>query len=169
MLLGGAAFYDGTMLARNRVHPVGFAQSTAAGVAGAAYFVRTLLGLTGHGHRMAMAIDGDGGPVGQCYLFLASCLPGLILGLDPFWGDGTGPLRWTWVDYPPRRIALAAGPLLLGRPFGWMKRDGYRSGRARRIEIISETPLLFDGERIEPQPGKPVIIESGEKLTFARL
>lgn len=169
MLVGGAAFYDGTMLARRRVHPVGFAQSAAAAVGGIAYIVRTLFGLTGHGHRLAMSADGTVTERGPCYLFLVSCLPGLILGLDPFWGEGLGPLRWTWVDDPPRHIALAAGPMLLGRPTGWMKRGGYRSGRAMRIAVESDAPLLFDGELVEPQPGKPVIIESGESLTFARL
>jgi hypothetical protein len=169
MLLGGAAFHDGTMMARKRVHPVGFAQSAAAGIAGAVLCLRAVLGRAGHGHRMALAVDGNGGPAGRCYILLVSCLPGLILGLDPFWGEGTAPLRWTWVDHPPRRIGIAAGPLLLGKPMGWMVRDGYRSGRAMRLEVESETPLLFDGERIEPQPGKPVIIESGTELTFARL
>ncbi len=169
MLLGGAAFHDGVMMARKRVHPVGFAQSAAAGVAGAIYYLRTLLGDAGPGHRMRLTIDGEGGHDGRCYLLLVSCLPGLMLGLDPFWGSGTAPLRWTWIDHPPRRLAIAVGPLLFGRPLGWMARHGYHSGRALRIEIESETPLLFDGERIDAGSGKPIFIDSRNELTFARL
>jgi hypothetical protein len=169
MLIGGAAFFDATMMARSRVHPVGFAQSSAAVIAGVAYFLKTFLGRSGGGHRMRLRLDDNGGPAGQCYLFFLSCLPGLILGLDPFWGEEIAPLRWTWVDHPPRHIAFATIPLLRGKPHKWMLRNGYRSGRANRIEIESDTPLFFDGERINPAPGLPVVVESGQMLTFARL
>ena len=169
MLLGGAGFHDAVMMARRRVHTVGFAQSAAAGIAACIYYIRTLLGGASVGHRMRLRIDGARGPEGGCYLLLVSCLPGLMLGVDPFWGDGTAPLRWTWVDHPPRRLAIAVGPLLFGRPLGWMTRHGYLSGRALQIEIESDTPLLLDGEHLDAGPGNPIVIDSGNELTFARL
>ena len=169
MLLGGAGFHDGVMMARKRVHPVGFAQSAAAGIGTAVYYLRTLLGGAGTGHAMSLTLDDSSRLDRRCYLLLVTCLPGLMLGLDPFWGEGAAPLRWTWVDHPPRRLAIAAGPLLFGRPLGWMLRNGYRSGRASHIEIESATPLLLDGERIEPRPGKPIVVDGGFELTFAHL
>jgi diacylglycerol kinase (ATP) len=169
MLLGGAGFRDGVMMARERVHPVGFAQAAAAGIGTGIYYFRTLLGGASVGHRMKLTIDSARGPDGNAYLLLVSCLPGLMLGFDPFWGEGTAPLRWTWVDHPPRRLAIAVGPLLFGSPLGWMTRRGYLSGRALRIEIESDTPLLLDGEHLEAGPGIPIVIDSGNELTFARL
>lgn len=169
MLLGGAGFRDGVMMARKRVHPVGFAQSAAAGIGTAIYFIRTLLGGASVGHRVKLTIDGVRGPDGNCYLLLVSCLPGLMLGIDPFWGEGSAPLRWTWVDHPPRRLAVAGGRLLFGRPVGWMTWHGYLSGRALQIEIESDTPLLLDGEDLDAGPGNPIVIDSGNELTFARL
>lgn len=169
MLLGGAGFHDGVMMARERVHTVGFAQAAAAGIGTVIYYLRTLFGGASVGHRMKLTIDGMRGPEGSAYLLLVSCLPGLMLGFDPFWGEGAAPLRWTWVDHPPRRLAIAVGPLLFGRPLGWMTREGYLSGRALRIEIESDTPLLLDGEHLEAGPGNPIAIESGNELTFARL
>ena len=169
MLLGGAGFHDGVMMARERVHSVGFAQAAAAGIGTGVFYLRTLLGGASVGHRMKLTIDGARGPDGSAYLLLVSCLPGLMLGTDPFWGEGPGPLRWTWVDHPPRHLAIAVGPLLFGRPLGWMSRQGYLSGRALRIEIESDTPLLLDGEHLEAGPGNPIVIESGNELIFARL
>lgn len=169
MLLGGAGFHDGVMMARKRVHTVGFAQAAAAGIATGIYYIRTLLGGASVGHRMKLTIDGVRGPEGNSYLLLVSCLPGLMLGFDPFWGEGPAPLRWTWVDHPPRRLAIAVGPLLFGRPLGWMTREGYLSGRALQIEIESDTPLLLDGEHVDAGPGVPIVIDSGNELTFARL
>ncbi len=168
MLLGGAGFHDGVMMARKRVHPVGFAQSAAAGIGAAVYYLRTLLGGAGTGHSMSLTFDSSSRLDRRCYLLLVTCLPGLMLGLDPFWGEGTAPLRWTWVDHPPRRLAIAAGPLLFGKPLGWMLRCGYYSGRASHIEIESSSPLLLDGERIESRPGNPIVVDGGYELIFAR-
>ena len=169
LLLGGASFYETTQLARRRVHPLGFAQSTAAGAAALLLIGRTLIGMNGHGTRMRLV--GDNGQLsnGECYLFLATTLPGLILGANPFWGKGSAPIRWTWVDSPPRRFATALLPLIRGRPNDWMERSGYHSGCAGRLAIDCEAPLLFDGERIEPVPGEPIVVEGGQALTFARL
>ena len=50
-----------------------------------------------------------------------------------------------------------------------MNDAGYRSGRVVRLAIDSDAPLLFDGERIDPVPGEPIIVEGGHELTFARL
>lgn len=169
MLLGGAGFHDGVMMARKRVHTVGFAQAAAAGIGTGVYYIRTLLGGASVGHRMKLTIDGVRGPEGSSYLLLVSCLPGLMLGFDPFWGEGMAPLRWTWVGHPPRRLAIAVGPLLFGRPLGWMTREGYLSGRASQIEIESDTPLLLDGEHVDAGPGVPIVIDCGNELTFARL
>ena len=169
LLLGGASFYETTQLARRRVHPLGFAQSTAAGAAALLLIGRTLLGLNGHGTHMRLVGDHAKLSSGDCYLFLATTLPGLILGADPFWGKGSAPIRWTWVDSPPRRFATALLPLIRGNPSNWMEKSGYRSGRAGWLTIDCETPLLFDGERVEPVPGEPIVVEGGHALTFARL
>lgn len=106
---------------------------------------------------------------GDCYLFLTTTLPGLILGVDPFWGEGSAPIRWTWVDSPPRWFAAALLPLIRGKPGNWMKKAGYHSGRARRLAIDCEAPLMLDGEMVESVPGEPIIVEAGHALTFARL
>jgi hypothetical protein len=169
LLLGGASFYETTQLARRRVHPLGFAQSTAAGAAALLLIGRTLLGMNGNGTHMRVVGDDATLSSGDCYLFLATTLPGLILGADPFWGEGRAPIRWTWVDSPPRRFAAALLPLIRGKPGNWMEESGYRSGRAGRLAIDCEAPLLLDGERIEPVPGEPIVVESGHALTFARL
>ncbi|MEX0808008.1 MAG: acylglycerol kinase family protein [Dongiaceae bacterium] len=169
LLLGGAAFYNTTQLARRRVHPVGFAQSTAAAAAAFMLIVHTVFAGRKQGTRIRLVGDNAEIASGECYLFLATTLPGLILGADPFWGAGEAPIRWTWVQSPPRRFLSALLPLIRGTPRDWMKDAGYRSGRVVRLAIEADAPLLFDGERIDPVPGEPIIVESGHALTFARL
>jgi len=169
LLLGGAAFYDTTQLARRRVHPIGFAQSTAAAAAALMLIMQTIFGRQKQGTRIRLIGDDAEIVSGECYLFLATTLPGLILGADPFWAAETAPIRWTWVQSPPRRFLSALLPLIRGKPRDWMNDAGYRSGRVVRLAIDSDAPLLFDGERIDPVRGEPIIVESEHALTFARL
>ncbi|MEX1109980.1 MAG: acylglycerol kinase family protein [Dongiaceae bacterium] len=169
LLLGGAAFYDTTQLARRRVHPVGFAQSTAAAAAALILIGHTVVAGRKQGTRIGLRGDNAELAGGNCYLFLATTLPGLILGADPFWGAGEAPIRWTWVKSPPRRFVSALLPLIRGTPRDWMENEGYHSGRVVRLAIDCDAPLLFDGERIDPVPGEPIIVEGGHALTFARL
>ncbi|MEM6972902.1 MAG: diacylglycerol kinase family protein [Pseudomonadota bacterium] len=103
------------------------------------------------GVEAALVVDGDPRPPARRFLTIATAMQGpLLLGLNPFWGGGEGPLRLLDIDAPARRLALAAPFVALGRPMPWMRGAGYRSARAAEITITLGTTYMLDGEAFEP-------------------
>lgn len=106
-----------------------------------------------------LSIDGDPATEAPRFAGVITTLPGRLLGpLDPFWGGGEGPIRWTDVAAPPRRLALALPFALTGRPMRWMKAAGYRSGRARRLDLRLGGELVVDGEVVAGPEGASVSV-----------
>ena len=104
-----------------------------------------------------VSIDDSPPREGPCFAGAITTLPGRLLGpLDPFWGGGAGPIRWTEVAAPPRRLALAIPFALVGRPLGWMTEAGYRSGRASRLGLRVAGELVLDGEVVAGPQGAEV-------------
>jgi len=117
-----------------------------------------------------IAPEGGAEIAGQGFLGIVTVLPGRLLGpLAPFWGEGGGALRWLDIAAPPRRLALAAPLVALGRPMRWMERAGYRSGRARRIALSLDGPMILDGEPIPPDPGGGWTLSADECVRVLRL
>ncbi|MGH8630711.1 MAG: hypothetical protein ACREU7_08095, partial [Burkholderiales bacterium] len=121
------------------------------------------------GDRITVGLDGSDATERDYVLFLATTLERLILGLMPFWGQGTGAMRFTTIDYPPARLTRALWPVLRGKPRPWLEGSGYRSGRARECALTLTCPMVFDGEFLEPEPGVPVMIRSDRQMTFWRV
>lgn len=173
LFFGTAAFYRGTVLTRAEVYPLGVEKSAAAGLALLWFLVRAFFSRTGRnplyrGEPMEVRIDGEPLPEPEQFVLLGTTLRRLILGLMPFWGDGPGSLRYTSVAFPPRRFGRALLPLLRGRPRAWMAADGYRSGRAREITLITDCPIVMDGEIFPTSRQVPVVIRVDHTVTFVR-
>ncbi|SFH64308.1 diacylglycerol kinase family protein [Albimonas pacifica] len=101
---------------------------------------------------------------GRALAGVATTLEGPLLpGLDPFWGEGDDPIRWTEAPAPAPHLALGLAFALAGRPTGWMRRAGYRSGRAATLELGAPA-FVMDGERFEA--AGPVRLSAAETLTF---
>lgn len=172
-LLGAAAFHRGTILSWERVHPLGATQHAAAGLGILANIWRALFGADRRafldGDAIRVAVDGARLPGDRRFLLLLSTLDRLVLGLHPFWGDGSGGIRWLDVAAPPTRLFRALPRVLLHRPAPWMEVAGYRSGRASRIRLETDRPFIVDGEVIEPGPGGFVDIAIERPFRFLRL
>lgn len=103
------------------------------------------------GEPLTMEIDGEATPAGNRLLIMVTVAEGrLVPGIEPFWGGGTGPLRWLDVLAPGRWLLLAAPFGLTGRPRRWMDGAGYRSGRTSEITIRTEALVVLDGEVFQP-------------------
>jgi hypothetical protein len=172
MFLGAAAFYQGIMAARTEVHPLGARHNAAAALALALALFRLVTGRRGanmlHGERMTVELDGAPAQPRDELLFLATTLQRLILGVMPFWGEGTGALRYTRIGFPPQRLWRALLPVLRGRPRPWMAACGYRSGKAGECRLTLDSPIVFDGEIFRPDPGVPVVLRADRQATFLR-
>jgi hypothetical protein len=117
---------------------------------------------------MGVAID-DGEPRnGARFIVLVTTLHRLVMGLWPFWGDEdrAAPLRYLDIDSPPRRLWRSLRAVLRGRPTARMLASGYRSGRADRIRIHCEEPMVIDGEVFMPGPSAIVEFAAGPSVEF---
>lgn len=155
-IAGWGVYAAGTRLASEEIAARGGGQ---VALAVAAMLRRALIGREAAAIRRGIAADlsADSAalPAGPRLAGLVTTLPGaLIMGLQPFWGAGAGGLRWLDVAAPARHLALAAPFVLAGRPMGWMRRAGYRSGRAAVLDLGLDPGARFvlDGEAFDPGP-----------------
>jgi len=170
MFLGAAAFTKGTDLANEKVHKAGFNHGPAVALAVVGTLWCALFGNDPDrlldGEPMTVAMDGGNGPDGNRFLFLATTLHRLILGIWPFWGEGREPIRYLDVEAHPERLPRAVLPLMKGKPTPWMLADGYHSGMASEITMGLTRPFIIDGERFEPGPGGTVHLSARQTVDF---
>ena len=80
-----------------------------------------------------------------------------------------GPIRWLDIAAPVTRLAQATPYLLRGKPARWMAAAGYSSGRASRIELALDSPLVMDGEIFLTSGSGPLTLSATEEITFIAL
>jgi len=162
----------GTEMTLGTIEAGRFGNRLSATVGVAAGALRLLLGGPSsplrRGEPMALGVDGAAPAEGQRLLVLASSLPRLMYGMNPFWGGGEGALRWLDVAAPGRRFAAAMLPLLRGRPRPWMEEAGYASGRAMRLDLVLRHGMRFDGQAFDPPPDGRVRLTVGPTVAFVR-
>ncbi len=172
MFFGAAGFHQAVKLANDKVRTRGVAGSMASASTLALSLFRLLFGRSGsddplyRGEPMAIGVDGKRGEETPHLLLIATTLDKLILGLRPFWGNVDHAIRYTSIDFPPKRLARALLPVLRGRPSPWMEGEGYRSGSAKDIVIDIKSPVVLDGEIFHPAPGVPVRLTGDRSQTF---
>ncbi len=172
-LAGAVAFYQGTMLSRQKVHKVGMRQALAANITILLSFLRLLR----HGPGPRSGFTGERLKVGrtestaqerEIFLVLLTTLHRLLPGVMPFWGDCSKPVRYTLVDHPPARLCRAILPVVFGRPRPWMDTMGYQSGSLDDLYLTLRTPFVMDGELFMPDPVEGVRISAGPVIRFHR-
>lgn len=171
-IAGWGAYATATRIGREEIAARHGAQVAAAALA---TLRRALVGREAAALRRGVeaTLRADGSPVAESRRFLgiATTLPGRLLGpLSPFWGDGEGAVRWLDILAPPRRLALAAPLVALGRPTTGMRRGGYRSGRSARLELsLAGGGLVLDGESIPGEGGLTAALTAGETVRWLDL
>lgn len=168
--LGAAAFTKATALAQEKVHAKGFNNNAAVALTLAGTLYRTLFGNDPDrlldGEPMTVVPDGSNSPQGNRFLFLATTLHRLVMGLWPFWGNGEKPIRYLDISAHPERLSRAVLPLMKGKPTDWMLADGYRSGMASEIRMELTRPFIMDGELFEPGPGGVVRLSTPAMIDY---
>ena len=99
-------------------------------------------------------------------LALMTTLRRLVLGVNPFWGDGSGALAVTTIGFPASRMMAAAPSVLRGRSKPWFADAGYRSWRTNALEAEFEGTVVFDGELFTVGQGERVVIETTHDAEF---
>jgi hypothetical protein len=113
----------------------------------------------------------DGLPVngGEFRLTISTSLRRLFWRLDPFWGAGPGPVRFTCIGSDARHIASAAPRILWGRPAPFLSpENGYTSRNVERAELRLSCGFTIDGELFAPRDDEVVTLAADRRITFVR-
>ncbi|WP_176473057.1 diacylglycerol/lipid kinase family protein [Sphingomonas lenta] len=172
-LFGAGAFVGATALAQ-RTHRAGAFNGVAVGLALSWAVAQTFFGSPSgewrRGERMRVRHHERSAPMHDAalasdrasYLFLASTLERLPLGVRPFGSSRPG-LKTLAIDAPPRRMLSAVGPLLGGSEAAWLERAGYHRVDAPSLDLDLDGEFILDGERF---PAGRYRISEGVPLNF---
>ena len=174
MFLGAGAVIQGTEYAHRKVHARGLRDNVGLAIAVA----RTLWGLRRGDPRfhdpVRLSLEIDGEPMlqdSEASVVLVTTLDRLFLGVKPFWGEGSGPVRSTVIATGARGLFRKLPRLLSGRAgFSANADAGYYSHRGNQLRLNLEGSLNIDGEmhRVCAADG-PVCLDAGATFTFLRL
>jgi len=84
---------------------------------------------------------------------LVTTLPGLIMGLDPFWGAEIAPIRLTYVDEAYRRLYRNVASLWAGNKSKNRMLDGLQSWNVHQLDYHYTGPCVLDGEPLDIADG----------------
>lgn len=99
-------------------------------------------------------------------MVLMTTLRRLVLGVNPFWGEGSGALAITTIGYPARKMLAAAPSVLRGKSEPWFEGAGYRSWRTNVLDADFEGTIVFDGEFFNVSKGDRVCVETTHEADF---
>jgi hypothetical protein len=119
--------------------------------------------------KIQIRLDGDSVAAGEFLLAIATSLERLFWRIDPFWGPGTGPVRFTCISSHARSILSVAPRILLGRGASSARpEDGYTSRRVDRAQLLFDSGFTIDGEIFASRPDEVVTLAGDRRLTFLR-
>jgi len=96
---------------------------------------------------------------------IVTTLPGLMLGLDPFWANGDAPLRLTYMRAGARHLLKNLLGVWAGRKNRDRSPDGFESWRAHVLKYDYDGPVMLDGDPVGA-PDKTLRIRATEPLEF---
>ncbi len=119
--------------------------------------------------KIQIRLDGESVASGEFYASIATSLDRLFWGMDPFWGPGSGPVRFTCLASDARRILTTAPGILCGRPPRFaLPENGYTSRRVERAHLLFDSGFTIDGEIFAGRPDEMVTLAGDRRLTFLR-
>ena len=148
LCLGMGAVVRGIEYCHERIYSLGFRDEWAAGAAvvRAGWGIARREAVFAEGVPLEVDIDGERHSA-RASIFLVTALSELILGIRPFWGEGTSPLRITLVREHAARFLRSFPDLLRGRALPHLtEAAGYLSRRGSCVTIRGEGPYTIDGE-----------------------
>lgn len=95
---------------------------------------------------------------------IMTTLPTLMMGLDPFWGTETGPLRLTWAEAESQKLGRTVAGLWVGRKPN-RTHDGFHSHNIDHLKLRTKAPATLDGDFLDIQ-NKRLRISASRPVTF---
>lgn len=173
MFFGAGAIYHGTQMGLQTKQSIG-----RLGEWGAALILLKFLLALAMGSRKGLnpigvsVTAGESPPVQDEYLLLmVTTLNRLFLGMKPFWGTSSGPLRYTSLRVPYRYLWRVLPTLLRGSAHALaIGNHGYMSENLSEIRLRFDSGFVLDGEVYSSsKPEEPLILDCPGELSFVRL
>ena len=173
MFFGAGAIYHGTQIGLQTKQSIGRLGEWGASL----ILVKFLLALATGSRKGLNPISvcvtaGGSAPFQDEYLVLmVTTLNRLFLGMRPFWGNNSGPLRYTSLRVPYRYLWRVLPDLLRGKPHVLATvTHGYVSENFSEIRLAFDSGFVFDGEvYTSSKPQEPLLLDSPGELSFVRL
>lgn len=172
MFFGAGVIYHGIRFAKQSVESRGMRGQLGAGIS-----LAVVLGKLMRGRReeffptLEARVRVDGTPL-ETRRFLGlfcSTMDKQFLGMNPYWGRGPGPLRFTALGHAPQRAWRAVIPVMRGRPNRHVRpENGYRSENAFEIDLSIDSGFTLDGELFEAEPGERIRLSAPRNAFYLR-
>lgn len=119
-----------------------------------------------------MVLDVDGMKIEDAHIIsIASTLPSLMIGLNPFWGTGRGPVRISHAKGGTKHLILNVLRLLKRKQstksIAKLGKAGLRSWSVDSATLHYDGPLVLDGEFL-PQTNAPITLSASAPLSFIK-
>ena len=98
---------------------------------------------------------------------VATTLPTVTMGLDPFWGKGDRPLRLTYIDGDYQRLLAHVAGVWVGFKDKDRSPDGFHSFNADAARFTYDGPVMLDGEPIA-LPGTEFTLSTSRPVRILR-
>ena len=172
--VGAAGICRAIQSCRRNLHPYGLNSDIASALTLAGSVVRLLSGRGGkdqicRGDDIGIAIDNENISSHSCLVLLATTLDKLLFGSRPFWTEIPGPLHFSYISYPPKRLGLYVPRLLYGGPRRNLPAESYFSQDANSVRLKLDGPFTLDGEFFEAEPDREIVLSSHERANFVQL
>lgn len=119
--------------------------------------------------KLQVIIDGEHQDCGEFFLMIMSTLNQLFSGMQPFWGEGDGGVRYTHLAGSAYRLPRSLTGILRGKPAPFVtEENGYVSRNAKRVELNADCGFTVDGELFPPEPGRRINITADHTIRFVR-
>ncbi|MFM7275331.1 MAG: diacylglycerol/lipid kinase family protein, partial [Gammaproteobacteria bacterium] len=149
LVFGAGAVVDGIEYWHAAVRSRGMRSEFSSGLA----MIRTVWGML-RGHDgfgahipLVVSLPGRSGFRGEYRLLVVCALQRLFLGIQPFWGEAAGQLRFTAIDRHAQGLATALPGILLGKPARRvLGAPGYHSTRFDTATLEFTGGYTLDGE-----------------------
>lgn len=171
-LFSTGAFPNGTRYCLDKIH--------TRGINGAAAVRTTLLRVLFRRGEERDAILGptpmilkiDGETIKDDHIIsLTTTLPGLMIGLNPFWGTGNGPVRISHVREGSKHLIINVARLFTRKPStklsAKLEAGGFRSWSVNTAILHHGGALVLDGEFL-PQTSALITLSASQPLSFIK-
>lgn len=165
---GAGILYNAIHLTLDR-----FPQGRAQGFLGASLTTSTLIGRAMLGRsggvlspeKCELLLDGEPVETREFLLVMATTLDRLFMRMNPFWGTGPAPVRFSTVA--SRLGGWRNMRVLRGRPPG-APDPGYIGRNVDSVVVQLDGGFTVDGELFDPEPGRRVRISAEDRVRFVR-